>query len=616
MCGILGTINLDFNDETLQLLHHRGPDATGLLKFFISDNRVTFGHTRLSIIDLSEAGSQPMESNDRNYAIIFNGEIYNHLDLREKLKEIKFRGHSDTETILYYIAKFGFDAVKDLNGIFAFAFLDKNKKANAKIPYPFGVKPLYYSFRNASVAFSSELKTILKLMPQNEINTNHLYTFLRLRYNPSPQTLYKNIYKLEPGHFLKIDLTKVSPTKPVFYSYVPQANNTITELEALEQYDLLLNQAVKRQLLSDVPISILLSGGVDSALLACLAQKVSGEKFTTYTAGYQINTEVNEREDAAFTARWLGSDHKEVIIEENDFLENLPTFIKIIEEPLGSQSIVPMYYLAQAIHKDGFKVALTGQGVDEPWGGYPKYNPQAFFENAPSRFLSMFSGLGKNIKKDQWKRAFNSITEPNCLKRFVATCSVFDNQDVHDLTNGNFNQQHAAELEQLFNYRFEQLKLTSQNVSNALMAFDARMNLSDDLLLYTDKISMHHSLEVRVPFLDVELVKFVESLPYNFKVTLFKNKILHKKLAEKYLPKEIIYRKKKHFATPRKEWFKTNIGKKYEDMMCGDKSTFGNIFKKEYIHQLFHAHRTGKVNYEKKIYLLVNVYYWLNGLKF
>lgn len=611
MCGILGTINIDFNEETLHLIHHRGPDAKGLLKFSFSENHVTFGHTRLSIIDLSEAGSQPMESADGNYAIIFNGEIYNHLDLREKLKEIKFRGHSDTETILYYMAKFGWNAVKDLNGIFAFSFLDKKNQNLFLARDPFGVKPLYYSFRNEGLVFSSELKTLLTLVPPYEMNTDHLYTFLRLRYNPSPQTLYKNIYKLEPGHYLKINLTKVSPTTPVFYSYIPQADDTISKKEALEQYDLLLNKAVKRQLLSDVPISILLSGGVDSALLACLAQKVSGEKFTTYTAGYSINTEVNEREEASVTARWLGSNHKEIIIEENDFLENLPEFIKIIEEPLGSQSIVPMYYLAQAIHKDGFKVALTGQGVDEPWGGYPKYNPQTLFENAPTQLFSAFKSFGNNINKDSWKRAFNSMTESDRLKRFVATCSVFDNKEVYDLTHRIFNQQSVAALEKIFKYRFEQLNLYNLNVANALMAFDTRMNLCDDLLLYTDKISMHHSLEVRVPFLDIELVKFVESLPYHFKVTLFKNKILHKKLAEKYLPKEIIYRRKKHFATPRKEWFKTDIGKKYEEMMCEDSGAFNTLFNKEYIRRLFHAHRNGKVNYEKKIYLLVNVYYWL-----
>lgn len=610
MCGILGTINHPFGNDILDLISHRGPDDSGIEIFNLGNNQVYFGHRRLSIIDLSPAGHQPMITDCGNYAIIFNGEIYNHLELRKQLKGINFKGHSDTETILYYLKHFGIDAVKNFNGIFAFAFLDKRQQKLFLVRDPFGVKPLYYAQFANKLIFSSELKTILKLLPERTLNVEHLYTFLRIRFSPAPQTLLQDVYKVEAGHYLEFDLNHLQKIKKNFFSYLPEKNVAITEQEALDKFDELLHKAVKRQLLADVPIAILLSGGVDSALLTYLAQKVSGEKFSTYTVGYDFQTDANELEDARISAQLLGSEHHEIVLTKNDFADHLHRFIGMVEEPIGSQSIFPFYYLTQKIHQDGFKVALTGQGVDEAWAGYNRYNTQQLFEKMAHpafRYFQFMAGLSKN---DKHRRAFNALSKTSRKERFIETYSFFDAAMTKQLTNDCFSEQHHQHLLDFFQEKFAVLQLQKFNSTDAMMFLDSRMNLSDDLLLYTDKISMQHSLELRVPFLDVELMQFTESLPIHYKVSLFHNKKIYKKLAERYLPKEIIYRKKKGFYIPRKEWFRNETGEKFRSILMEDKSMFFDIFNKKYIMHFFDEHKQGKKNYEDQLYSLLNIFYW------
>ena len=612
MCGIIGSINIPFSEDTLNIINHRGPDTNDKILLEVNTQLVTLGHTRLSIVDLSEAGAQPMTSQCGNYIMIFNGEVYNHEDLRKEIKGIEFRGHSDTETVLYYLIQKGVDGLRDLNGIFALALLDIKKNDLLLVRDHFGIKPLYYYHEGNEIAFSSELRGVLKLVKEQEIDVKNLYTFLRLRYNPSPQTLFKSVKKLEPGHYLSVDLTKPhTKAKPVFFSYKPGGKLNISEGEALERYDYYLRRAIKRQLMADVPISILLSGGVDSALLTKIAREVSNSNFQTYTAGYSEKTDIDEIDEALVSAKYLGTPHKKVIIEEQDFVKFLPKFISIIEEPLGSQSIVPMYYLSEHIHKDGYKVALSGQGVDEPWAGYPKYNPQQLIQG----LSSVFSGakfLRGVSKHDQYRRAINAITTSNRVDRFIEIGSVFDGDVMAKLIKSkDIIELGENTIKDLFQQRFELFEYDKFEATDALTYFDARMNLPDDLLLYTDKISMHHSLEVRVPYLDIELTRYVESLPFKYKVNYKTNKILHKKLSEKYLSPEIIYRKKKHFATPRKMWFKGEVGKMYEKMIIDDNSILSDVIDKTFIIDMFKKHREGKVNYEKQLYLIICTFLWV-----
>ena len=611
MCGILGSVNYSIK-ESLHQIEHRGPDFQSHVDFNSSFHKVSFGHTRLSIVDLSEAGNQPMMSEDENYAIIFNGEIYNHLDLRKKLSEYNFKGHSDTETILYYLINNGIESIKDFNGIFTFAFYDiKNSKIYIARD-PFGVKPVYYYYTDQSLIFSSEIRPIHHMGIKKEFNTDLLSTFLRLRYLPSPYTLFRNINKVKPGEFIAIDLSKekLSMSRHTYIN-VPNITNDITFNEALDIYEEKLKAAVKRQLMSDVPISFLLSGGVDSALLAKLIKHDCNYDVMCYTAGYNVKTEIDEMDDAADSAAHLGLKQQQVILSEQEFLDKLPELIRIIEEPLGSQSIFPIFFLTERIKNNGYKVAISGQGIDEPMGGYKKYRAQNFINNI--RKIPITGQLSKkisNFKNDDLRRIFKSISSKDGTGQIKESTSFFDEFMLTKLFNSkNLVKQDISD--QIITSRIEEYEIDDKNITEVMMNLDARMNLPDDLLLYTDKISMHNSIELRVPFLDIELVKFLESLPSKFKVSLKSNKILHKKLSERHLPKEIVHRKKKAFYTPRKIWFKGNFGDHFLKEMKNDTGLFSELFNINYIEEVFVNHKSGKVNYEKQLYIIIILYIWI-----
>lgn len=611
MCGILGAVNF-YVENSLSEIKHRGPDFQSSVEFQTKNHVISLGHTRLSILDLSEAGNQPMISEEGDYCIIFNGEIYNHLELRKKLTRKKFNGHSDTETILYYLIEFGIEAVVDFNGIFAFSFFSKKTNKLYLARDPFGVKPLYYYHYQNNLVFSSEIRPIHHLGIKKELDKTLLSTFLRLRYLPSPHTLFKNIKKVKPGECITVDLGNKSIIfKKKVYTQIPSINNKISFKDALDQYDNKLQKAVKRQLMSDVPISHLLSGGVDSALIAKLIKHDSNYKITCYTAGYNIKSDIDEMRDAENTVKILGLDQRKVILSEQEFLEKLPDLINIIEEPLGSQSIFPIFYITEAIHKDNFKVAMSGQGVDEPMGGYKKYRAQNFIENIKK--IPLTSNLSKklsNTKNDDLRRIFRSISSNDKSGQIKESTSFFDKEMLSELLNDR-ELVHQDISDNIIKERIDEYGIDDKNVTEIMMNLDARMNLPDDLLLYTDKISMKNSIELRVPFLDLELVKFIETLPSKYKVNNRNNKIIHKALSERHLPKEIVHRKKKGFYTPRKIWFKGEFGNHFLRELKNDNGLFSELFNKKYILKLFNVHREGKANYEKQIYLVIVLYLWI-----
>ncbi|MES1220312.1 MAG: asparagine synthase (glutamine-hydrolyzing), partial [Bacteroidota bacterium] len=305
MCGIAGAVNCKLTEQDINLISHRGPDSQALVDFEVGSSKVYLGHTRLSILELSEAGSQPMMSQCGNYCIIFNGEIYNHQELRKKVKDVTFKGTSDTETILYYMMQFGIDAVKDFNGIFAFALLDRQKQKIFLARDAFGVKPLYYFMQGDQLIFGSEIKIILNNKVYNKsIDVNALNTYLSFRYNPAPQTLFTGIKKLPAANHLEYTMQG----KATFTEYFPKRQKidfNIKEPEAIEEYKRLLNQAVERQLLSDVPIGLFLSGGLDSAVLGHLMSSKSKYTIKTFTVGFRGEGNYNELEEAKETASFI-----------------------------------------------------------------------------------------------------------------------------------------------------------------------------------------------------------------------------------------------------------------------------------------------------------------------
>lgn len=604
MCGILGSINLLFNKDTLDLILHRGPDSYGLDSFEYSSNLITLGHRRLSIVDLSETGHQPMTSQCGNYTIIFNGEIYNHQDLRKKLPEIDFKGHSDTETIVNYVSKFGIESIKDFNGIFAFGILDRKNNKLHITRDRYGVKPIYYYHKNNQIVFSSELKPIKNLV-DTPLDSDNLSLLLRLRYTPSPYTLFKDIFKVKPGHIITFDLNNFQTKE---YSFIKPININKDLLfdDALNQYGKYFEDAVKRQLMSDVNIGVLLSGGIDSALVTYFANKHYGKRMKSFTVGFKENDDANELIEAKQTSDLIGTEHYEVLIDSNQFDDAFQKLVRTIEEPLGTTSAIPLYYLCELVGKH-VKVVLTGQGADEPLGGYPRYKGELYKEFVPNNFFNMFEPYEKLFrKKEKISRAFYSLGETDIIKRFDKTYALFTNDEIKSLIG--LNNDKSIEC---ISYYYNLLEGYKKEPVEAMMSIDSRMNLSDDLLLLSDKISMNFSVEGRVPMLDNDLVDFIESLPYKYRLNLKEGKIIHKKFAENVLPDEIIYRKKKGFRTPTDKWFKESIGTKYYELLSSNNTKFSNYFNTHNVKSIFEDHLEKGINREKQIFSLISIYYWL-----
>jgi asparagine synthase (glutamine-hydrolysing) len=605
MCGILGSINRRFDEQNLIMLSHRGPDDSGLVRFSVNGHEVSLGHRRLSIVDLTEAGHQPMFSSCGRHAVVFNGEIYNHLMLRAQIRGAEFRGHSDTETMLYYLMQKGIEGARDFNGIFAFCYADLTRGKLYLVRDPHGVKPLYYCVKDGFLIFSSELRPIQKMV-HDTLNPGNLAELLRLRFLPSPDTLLKDIKKVRPGHILEVDLANDSLTAKEnnFLATKPKPA-TMSFDEAVERYAALFDDAVKQQLMSDVEVGVLLSGGVDSALVAAHAQKYSRNRIKAFTVGFKEQDDSDEIEDARETASLLGLEHHCVKIGFDDFGDMFRKCASIVEEPLATTSIIPMFYLSKLAARQ-VKVVLSGQGADESLGGYGRYKGELLHELLPTwlfkRLGPLTSTLG--VRRDNFVRALRSLGEKNELERFQKIYSVFSDEEIMSLT-GRRDERSLSNI----GYLYELLDCKSKARSvERMMSLDLRLNLSDDLLLYTDKVTMHHSIECRVPMLDMNLVQFIESLPGHYRVTLRDGKIIHKKFAASVLPRKIIRRKKKGFTSPTKQWFKN---KAVRDILTDKGSKFARHFDGKAVTRVLDEHVAG-LNRERHIFLLLSIHQWMS----
>lgn len=612
MCGILGSVNLLFDKATLNLIKHRGPDDFGINSFSVNNHQVQFGQRRLAIIDLSPAGHQPMLSSCENFALIFNGEIYNHLDLRKILPgNITYNGHSDTETILQYLIHFGPKAIVDFNGIFALAFLDLKKAKLTLARDPFGVKPLYYFEDAKRLIFSSEIRPIKSILNTNELNEVALASLLRLRYNSAPDTLYSKINKLPPGHIHTVEMDSENLLSNTL-SYVPSlpSVSTSNRKELITAYGKTLEASVKRQLLADVAVGVLLSGGIDSAVIAALAKKHYKGKIKAFTIGFEGDFEEDEIADARETAKILGLEHYVKKISFSDFLGLIKECSRIVEEPLATTSMIPMYYLAE-LAAEKVKVVLTGQGADEPLGGYSRYKSEVIRDKIPSSIRGLIKPMVKlsGSKNEQILRGAQSIGISNEIERFLSVYEIFSQEEIQQL----ISIEDTSSANAVLNFHTLLDCDSRKHAADKMMAIDTRMNLADDLLNYTDKITMNFSLECRVPMLDIEFVHFMETLPTGLKLNTKEGKIIHKEFAKTILPDEIIYRKKKGFQSPTNKWFREEMST-VKEILLDETSKFSEIFNQKYITEILDQHSNG-YNREKQIFLLLSIYYWFDSNK-
>lgn len=618
MCGITGifdktgkSIDRGLLERMTLALQHRGPDGQG---YFV-DGPAGLGHRRLSIIDV-EGGAQPIGNEDGSLQIVFNGEIYNFVELRKELEGAghTFRTRSDTEVIVHAYEQWGIGCVGRFNGMFAFALWDSSKREVFLARDHLGVKPLYYVELGGRILFGSEIKALLQDQEcPRDVDVESLADLFTFRYVPSPKTLFNGIRKLPAGHRMILSAKGIEVER--FWGWIPQLRQRWNEDALIEEYRAILEEAVRLQLRSDVPLGLFLSSGVDSgALLAIMSQYSSGP-VQAFTIGFEGGEKTNEVEDAKALARMFGADHYFMEVKPEDYLKYYKKYLWDLEEPVGNETAAAFHFVSK-IAREKVKVALAGQGADEPWAGYDRYlgaKLSTFYSQMPLMVTGPLACLVNRIpgRFERLKRGVSSLSEPDMLTRFTKMYSFFNAEIKQQLFKGPLLAQITNDA-----YRSkEALRRLQSDVKDLdavtqMLYIDTRANLPDDLLMVGDKTSMANSLEVRVPFLDYRLVEFIESLPLTLKLNGLTGKYLHKKAMVKWLPREVVYRKKKGFANPVEDWFRTKMRPFVEECLLSSHSGVGHFFDQEHIRCMLKKDREGTEQFRRHIHLLVSFELW------
>lgn len=622
MCGICGQFNFirrepvepDMIRRMTQAMIHRGPDDEG----YLISGALGLGFRRLSIIDLS-GGHQPMSDAEETVWIVFNGEIYNFKELRGELEALghRFRTRSDTEVILHGYKQWGTDVLNHLNGMFGLAIWDLPNQRLVVARDAMGIKLVYYKIDNGQLTFGSEIRPILETEETSpKVDPVALNLFLRFRYTPSPLTIFKGIRKLAPGTMLIAEKGQCREER--WYNYVPVPFPNPKEAKEAEHELLeLYRGAVRRHLLSDVPVGILLSGGLDSGLLLALMNEQGGP-WPAYTVGYGDAFADDELADAAETAKILGARHVPVRLDQSDFERSLPGIVECLEEPIAASSIVPMYFVSQRARQD-VKVALVGQGPDELFGGYKRHlgvRYGAWWRSLPGGLRSAIgfavNGLPRN---EMLKRGVNSLGAGDRLTRYQDVFSLAPTETIQGLFRGDVLPNSAEDgLVEYWDALRPQLQRTDE--LGGFQLLEIRSSLPDELLMYADKLSMAHSLEVRVPYLDRTVVEYAQRLGADFKIRNGSRKWLHRQVCENYLPPPILRRKKRGFAVNVvDEWFRSSFNGKLSHLLLDKDSLIFELLRPGPVRELLEKHRSGRQDNHKLLFSLVMFEQWLRGIR-
>ena len=619
MCGIAGQFNFQRREpverETIvrmaRSIAHRGPDDEG---FFVA-GPVGLGFRRLSIIDLA-GGHQPMSDAEETVWIIFNGEIYNYKELRAELqsKGHRFRTNSDTEVIIHGYKQWGTDVFNYLNGMFGLAIWDVPNQRLVVARDAMGIKLIYYKINNGKLTFGSEIRAVLAAEDSKpEVDPIALKLFLQFRYTPSPLTIFQGIRKLAPGTLLVVEKGKCREER--WYNFTPVPfSGPKEETEAARELLELYKGAVRRHLLSDVPVGILLSGGLDSGLLLALMNE-QGDSWPAYTIGYGETFADDELRDAAESAALFGARHVTVRLDQNEFERSLPGIVKCLEEPIAASSIVPMYFVSRRARQD-VKVALIGQGPDELFGGYKRHlgvHYGEWWRGLPGGLRSMIgvavNGLPRN---EMLKRGVRSLGVEDRLKRYQDVFSLVPTETIDGLFHDDVLPEKQCEHELVEYWRSLTPQMEHTDELGGFQLLELRSSLPDELLMYADKLSMAHGLEVRVPYLDRTVVEYVQRLSANFKVRNGTRKWLHRQVCRNYLPPQILKRKKRGFAVNVvDQWFRSSLDGTIPEMLLDENALVFDLLNPQPIRRLLEAHRSGRQDNHKLLFSLVMLEQWL-----
>jgi asparagine synthase (glutamine-hydrolysing) len=610
-------------------LAHRGPDDRGVQ--FFPEERVGLGHRRLSILDLSLAGHQPMSNEDETLWITFNGEIYNFIELRRELEEqgCRFKSQTDTEVLLQLYEREGTDCFKRLNGMFAFAILDRRRKKLVLARDHFGVKPLYYYRSHDKFVFASEIKGILASgIYSPNINWQGFYDYFTYLYVPCPETMFKDIYQLPPAHYLEFDLTTNQSHLSRYWSLqaAPEANgDTPSYDESKQTLRRLLTASVGRQMISDVPLGVFLSGGVDSPILTGLMAEQSSRPVKTFTVTFTgKDVELyNEAEEARAAAKRFRTEHHEIAVDISDPLEMLD-LIGSFDQPFGN----PTFYLMQLISKAArpdVTVALCGAGGDELFAGYPRYRAVGLAESLRSVPDFMFAGAGQALAllSDNYRtatlrraRQFISGRDNDFARQYVNWTYFLTSTEKSKLLKGASRANATNGAGFLPSERIVRAILGSDagnsqgHFGNSALDVDLQTFLPDNVLEYTDKMSMSVGLEVRVPYLDYTVVEFAHALPFDYKLKSGNSKRILKETFADLLPAENLHGPKKGFNFPLAPWMRDHFDSYFDRQMTRESVHVNGLFNWDYIQTLRHQHRSGKKDNSYPLFSLIMFDAW------
>lgn len=611
MCGISGYWSRkDYGAGVLtamtRLLAHRGPDAEG----YFERGAIHLGHRRLSVIDL-EGSRQPLLSVDGKVALVFNGEIYNYRELRADLERqgCVFATQGDTETLLHAWRIYGTAMLEKLQGMFAFALWDENRQSLFLARDHLGVKPLHYAWDGQTLVFASEIKAV-RAHPavSREIDLNAVGLYLECQYIPAPRTIYGAIRKLEAAHALLLENGEIKTWK--YWEADYRDKLVLSEDEALAALDRELRASVQSMLVADVPLGAFVSGGIDSSLIAALMTDLRQKPVETFNLGFLGNVAGSEHREAEQVARHIGSTHHSLMIAPEDVLSAYDDWIEIFDEPFGDQAALPTMLLSKLTRRH-VTVALTGEGADEVFGGYSNYWKRARDERltgilghglSPLPWLAR--GLPVQLRKD---RLIKAMAMPK-NRRYRTIPNVFDTLLRPELFSPAFLGRLTEDLGDYAARHYD--TCNSAHYLDKLMYVDTALWLPDDLLTKVDRATMRYSLEARVPFLDHKFFEFCARLDPALKVRGKTGKWLLKRLAEKYLPHDIVHRNKQGFVMPLSEWLAGTLKGEIERTLAPDAFGSRGLFRPQALRRLLADHHGGRKNHAGRLWALMALERW------
>lgn len=622
MCGIFGILSSDpehrlHTSEQMRAILHRGPDEQGAW----SNESVFLGSCRLSIIDLA-GGHQPILNDNGTCCIVYNGELYNFLDLRPELeaKGYKFRTHTDTEVVLHAYEEWGSDCLKRFNGMFAFAIWDEARKRLFIARDRIGEKPLYYYRGPDRLVFASEIKSIIAdpSIPRR-LNPRGLANYLAFGHAVAPDTMYENIFKLQPGHYLTAQNGRIEIRQYWDVGDEPQVRvgASLDEEEYAERILSLLDDSVRRRMIADVPVGAFLSGGIDSSAIVALMNRHATGRVKTFSLGFTIGGGYNELPDAKRVAEFLGTEHYELQVDHLDMVGTLQKLVYQYDEPYGDAANFPLYLLSEFARRE-VKVVLAGEGGDELFGGYRRYvadQVAAQYQKLPRIVTEWLvpGVVGTVPRLRRTKRIVHTLPISNPAARYAAWLEVFTREMQKELLQPALVRE-VADYDPTWPYaHYYNRPLNGNGLLdhlNRIMYIDLKTWLADTFMEKVDKATMAFSLEGRLPFLDHRLVELAFQIPGRFKIQGLSTKRILKRAVKKLLPPEVLSKPKHGFAVPTDPWFRGDLKNFVFETLMDERTRRRGYFNHSYVEKLYRLHRDGKEVYDTALWLLLNFELW------